>query len=156
MHVDFYDPQSQPAAAVLPAAGAFTNPPWVEFNQDAKMMRWMQWLDIVVSYVHGGAGAGSVRARLEWRLQNGIVVPEGFLNPTIVGVADTNYAQMNTYNAEFLSPGYVVAAATGWQINGIRFQDGAVAARVLLAEVGDPANPGTAYYQLSGWAERSS
>lgn len=128
-------------ALVLPAASAFTNQAYTPIPPQSRRM------SIIASYAKAAAAvSGQAAFTLQWKFPGGVTdVYESVIDGTSSSVA-----------APFLvNPEY------GWQLNGpvistsltfrvlsVEVPVRALAARVLVAEVGDAAHPGTVSVML--------
>lgn len=129
--------------AVLPAAGAFTDQAYSLLGPLSRR------LTIGLKYTKAAAAAtGQVKCQIQWKLVNEV----GYFEPLIDGSNPTVTAdvmQVPEYKQELLGPP-VTAGNTPllWRLTTVEIPSCAVAVRVLMAEVGDAAHPGTVTAKL--------
>lgn len=133
-------------AVSLPAAGAYTAQGFSKLPPEARR------LSVIASYT-GGSASGQAAFRLQWQVAAGS--PERQVTPVAETVVDStvatktgNVMAIPEYQLQVNGPANGTAGPIHFRLLSVEVPVGAVGARVLAAEIGDTANPGTASTRL--------
>lgn len=126
-------------AVALPAAGALTSQGYTALPGRARR------LSAVVTYAKGaGAASGKARMQLQWQMLGG-QAPLSDVAETIIDAGTLNVSgsigQSPEYALEILGP--ATSSTISFRMLSAEVPMLATGARVLAAEAGDTANPGT-------------
>lgn len=131
-------------AVALPGAGAFGSPTYTPIPPKSRR------LSLIVTYAKGaGATSGSVVLRLQWQLTAGSGPLDDVYETLIDGstlTKSTSFASAPEYAFAVVGP--PTTTSISFRALSVEVPILAVAARVLAAEIGDTANPGTVTARL--------